>query len=910
MPAERTPREDRSLLSRMLFWLTWLGMRQSHYVFVGAAALAVVAIVFAALSLNFRTSRLDLLNPNSEYNTRWLKYLNEFGDQDDVVVVVETNDSARSVAIVEELGQRLANDEDHFRSVMFKRDLSELRSKALHFAKPHELQRVSGFAKWASRAFGDSGVGVEAILATPPPTGRIEPNSGGEHPLAIIAENLHYALQGKEQVRPFLPIDADAERVSKEFEPSYFLAEEGRLAFLLLHIHSNGDSFTGGAEPIDALRNHMAEVQKKHPGSAIGATGMPVLENDEMRSSQNDMLRASVLSLAGVAILFVAGFGGVRRPTMAIIALLIAIAWSLGYITLAVGHLNILSVSFGVILIGLGIDFGIHYIARYQQLRQEGAGVSRSVLKTASSVGPGIVTGAVTTALAFLTAGLTDFPGIAELGVISGGGIILCLIAAIVVLPALIRRFDRGEGNEEPIATLPIGKVCGWLIAFPQPTLAVGLVATLLLAIGIVHLKVDNNLLNLQATGLQSVELERRILSKSSRSVWFALSVADSPEELHRKKQAFEKLSTVERTEEIGTLAVGISPHRSRQLEALRFQMLALAASLKPQSTTSAANISQKFTFAAERFPAQDKTKLALQRISHELTAAAPEVAARAIARVQRNMTAEMKIRFQELAAMADPEPPTLANFPQNMRDRFVGKTGKHLLRVYGRGEIWEMEKLKDFVQQVESVDPLVTGHPVQTYYSTAQMQDSYLHAALYSLLAVAVVLMIDFGSLRHTMLALTPMGLGFLQMLGIMGFFGIPLNPANMLVLPLILGIGIDDGVHVIHDYRRQKKKYRLGNATATAVVITSLTTMVGFGMMIFASHQGLRSLGQVLTIGVFCCLTTSVFILPAMLKWRRNLSLAEEPEPTAADSPTPENDARRLPKRIVIRSGKNSAA
>ena len=150
-----------------------------------------------------------------------------------------------------------------------------------------------------------------------------------------------------------------------------------------------------------------------------------------------------------------------------------------------------------------------------------------------------------------------------------------------------------------------------------------------------------------------------------------------------------------------------------------------------------------------------------------------------------------------------------------------------------------------------------------------AQMQISYVHAAIYCLLAVAIVLMLDFRNIRLTLLAMLPMGLGAVQLFGLLGLLNIPLNAANMIVLPLILGIGIDDGVHVVHDFRRQTGRYTLSRSTATAILITSATTMVGFGMMMFANHQGLRSLGQILTIGVFCCLGTSIVILPALLAW-----------------------------------------
>lgn len=233
----------------------------------------------------------------------------------------------------------------------------------------------------------------------------------------------------------------------------------------------------------------------------------------------------------------------------------------------------------------------------------------------------------------------------------------------------------------------------------------------------------------------------------------------------------------------------------------------------------------------------------------------------------QQTSCHELLGRLQSLSKISNPAPPQLADMPSGLRTRFVGKNGRHLLKVYARSDIWDMDELEEFVTDLESVDPNVTGHPVQTFYASRQMQQSYIHAAIYSLLLVAIVLVLDFRDIRMSLLALMPMGLGVLQLFGVLGLLDIPLNPANMIVLPLILGIGIDDGVHVVHDFRRQAGKYRLSRSTATAVLITSATTMIGFGTMMFAKHQGLRSLGQVLTIGVFCCLGTSIIILPALL-------------------------------------------
>ncbi len=170
-----------------------------------------------------------------------------------------------------------------------------------------------------------------------------------------------------------------------------------------------------------------------------------------MRSSQTSMFWASLVSMIGVGLLFVAGFGGVRHALLANLILLVGMAWAFGYVTLAVGHLNILSVTFTATMIGIGIDFGVYYVARYLQLRGEKLDCEASLLETARGAGPAITTGALTTAVAFFAAGFTSFTGVAELGIIAGGGLLLCAISELVLLPACIYLMDRsGWGTRMP----------------------------------------------------------------------------------------------------------------------------------------------------------------------------------------------------------------------------------------------------------------------------------------------------------------------------------------------------------------------------------------------------------------------------------------------------------------------------
>jgi hypothetical protein len=222
----------------------------------------------------------------------------------------------------------------------------------------------------------------------------------------------------------------------------------------------------------------------------------------------------------------------------------------------------------------------------------------------------------------------------------------------------------------------------------------------------------------------------------------------------------------------------------------------------------------------------------------------------------------------------------TVADLPVDLAERFVSPGGKWLLQVYAGRNVWEFEPLQHFVSEVRRIDPRATGRPLLAYEASLQMKRSYEEAALYALAAIILVLALDFRRLDDTILALLPVGVGMLLMFGVLGLCGINLNPANMIVLPLIIGIGIDNGVHVLHDFRAQRGEYWLSASTAGAIVLTSLTTMIGFGSLMISDHRGIRSLGIVLTIGVACCLATSFILLPAVLSW---ISRLAKPDPAS---------------------------
>jgi len=877
------PQLQRSYIGCLLHTITLGSIRRPIVVLSVAGALAVLAVVLTILQLGFHTSRLDLLNPNCGYNKLWLDYIREFGAADDVLVVVEGDSQDEVIPALDEISATLVRDSRHFRSVLHQVDLSRIRSKGLHYLDPEQLEAIEQFVAetkpivsggWTQLSVGNMATTMNRRLAMasrdPSGASRDHVEAEVEHWVLSLQQALspepRYLAPWPQVVVPAFPDDL-ADR-------QHFLMADGLMGVVLLQLAETSEDgeFARGSETIDALRRHVSAVASRHPETRIGLTGLPVMENDEMRSSQAAMIEASLLSLFGVACLFVAGFGGVRHPLLTVAVLLLAMAWSFGYITIAVGHLNILSVSFTVVLIGLGIDFGVHYVARYLQHRESLTPCDDALLQTAVGVGPGILTGAATTAIAFFTAGFTEFTGIAELGAVAGGGILLCCAGTLIVLPSLIHLADRQRDQEPVPGPLDIHVWFTPMLRRPAWAFCVSVGLTTFVALGMSRLWYDHNLLNLQPEGLDSVRLEHRLIEESDQSVWFALSLARSAEELLARKAQFESLDSVDRVDEIASLL----PNQEHVKQPIIARIQSLLGGL-PHRTPA---IPIERPEALDPILAQLESDLArsprgrqiagrLHSIRTALQQTSAQECYRRLSEYQRHAAEDLLNGMRSLSEVSNPEPPDYSDLPESLVNRFLGPNGRHLMKVYSRGSIWDMDAMERFVHDVRSVDPKATGNPLQTYEASRQMKRSYEQAALYALAAIFALIYLDFRSLRHTLLAMLPVGLGMLLMFGLLGWLGEPLNPANMIVLPLILGIGVDDGVHIVHDYLRRKGPYRMSASTASAILITSLTTMVGFGSLMIASHRGLQSLGRVLTIGVTCCLFSSFVMLPAALVW-----------------------------------------
>ncbi len=917
---ERTPNEttkESSLLAQPLIALVRLCVRNPIRVLVLSMALAAFSVYLSVEHLGFKMSRLDLINPNSSFNRLWLEYIEEFGESDEVILVVEGKGNVEVIPVLDELAKKVAAHPTLFQGVLHGVDLSRIRCKGLHYVPAKELAVIDQFA-------------AESVQIT----------AGNWNQLGVgtMLDGLAYRLQNvrdpESMIRTLHELDQFSLSLSKAYAPSpsygspwpqiqmqgiaqmpdvvaacsqnntsYFLfpTKNGVIGFVLLKLAKiDKTAFAQGNEAIAKLRALVFETKEKNPDTNIGLTGMPIIENDEMQLSNDAMNKATILALFGVGVVFIAGFGSLRHPMLAMFVLLIAFAWTMGYITLAVGHLNILSISFGAMLIGLGTDFSVHYVARYLEIRKTVRSSEEALVQAAGDVGPGIMTGALTTSIAFYMAAFAEFTGIAELGIISGGGIIFCVLGTFVLLPALIQLFDAHRPSQVLPQPIDIRKPLFPTVRYPATTFVITTAGILFLFVGIPKLWYDHNLLNLQPEGVESVELERKLLDmevdKGGKNVWYALSIADTREELLARKKEFAEKYPELTVEEIVSWFPGPDKEKipiieslAKRLEGLPERPPEIGVSEPDRVGTAIQRLQEMFfdPMSPVRIMGQQLAGQPLPPSVGNLSEQLQDIPRR-LGEVRENLrrmsrseylprttqyqsavAGDLLTRLRTLKSMAVVEPPTLHDLPDSLVERFVGKGGKHLMRIYSTANIWDMAEMEKYVSAVRSIDPKATGSPLQTYEASLQMLRGFKTAGLYAFFAVVAFLFVDFRNLKDVILSLLPMLAGLGAMFGILGWLDIPLNPANMIVLPLILGIGIDDGVHIIHEYRKQKGRFQLGPSTPTSILITTLTTIIGFGSMMIASHRGLQSLGRVLVIGVSACMFTSLVMLPAALTW-----------------------------------------
>ena len=816
------------------------------------AVLAIFAVLlvasgwYAAARLEYRTQRNDLLSANKDCQKRWQKYLDAFGDDDDVVVAVRGPDAASMTRAADAAAAKLASRPDLFDRVFHRVDLRGLRSRALLHLGETELAALDRQLDDMAPLLGElAPVAWHALTLD-----RLLDEAAARPNDAALRARLTAVLRG--EPHPWsLGRTRDAGAEAKLNAPQYFFTPDGQLALVLARPVKEASSFTAAKQATDAARAMLAELRAEFPRLDFGLTGIPVLETDEMAASDDDSQRASWLALVGVAALYFAVYRGFRYPLLTVGTLVVGTVLALGWATLTVGHLNILSATFAVMIIGLG-DYGVLWVARYDEERRHlaHAGALRA---TATHAGPAILIAAITTALAFFATMFADFQAVAELGWIAGSGVFLCAVACLTLLPALMSLARREVAPPDVLPFAPRAFLPA-LARRPRGVLLASLAVMLAAGAAASQVKYDPNLLHMQARGLESVAWEEELLRHSAGATWDALSLTADREAALAAKARFEALPGVGRVVEAASLLPGDQERKLPVLASIHGKLAKLPATFAPGRSQS--------------LPAK-LDRLRASATDANLQAAIDAFRAAPDADIDRKLAASLHEELAQLRSLSEPRPLTVADLPPEFRERYIGAHGEFLVRAYAAGNLWEYDELAAFTAAAATADPQATGKAFRTLEGLDQMKRGFGRAALLALGVIVGVLWLDLRRMRSLLLGLLPLACGVVLTLGVMAACGVPLNPANLIALPLIVGVGVDNGVHVLHDHAEGRRgRYELGAATGRGIFVAALTTVLGFGTLILARHRGMASLGLTLTLGVAACMIAALVVLPALLR------------------------------------------
>src|SRR5262245_31600192 len=863
--------------------------------------LAALGITYTLSALTFKTSGRDVLPQDASYVKGYIAIARDFGELEDIVVVVEAGSLEGAKAFAAKLVQELRASPVKFHRIAYRIDPKQFEGRQLLYLPTAELREIrdkifdhqefmESFAEDPSLARLVEGVDTQmatAFVANLFDLGLDDGKPPGDTRfLGVLLDQISTRLDRPAPYRsPWATLFSFGGDTA---DAGYFFSDDKSLLFILVE-SPKGDkgSFVGDQQAIDAVRGAMARLRESYPMVQAGVTGMPALSNDEMSAAFHDSQIATALAFGLTLLVMTLAFRRLWKPILMLGVLAVSLGWSLGIVTLVVGHLTIFSVMFISIVIGIGIDYGIYFLFRYEEEIFLGRNLREALERTAARAGPGMAIGALTAGGTFFVLLLTDFRGIQELGFIAGTSILLSWLSMMTLLPAVLvlvdrHHADRPHGQKPPAHQLERihVPVLDRLTNYPVAVLTIAAVGTALSIWVLPSVGFDYNLLNLQAKGTESVVWERRVLSNTGRSGPSALVTASTLEELRRKQTAIEALPSVAEVDSV----LRLIPDDQEEKIAIVKSFEPLVAPVRigrsnrvdlDRLRAALAKIKRRFdvmaTEAGDKLPAdiaarREKTGAVLRK----LASADRETAEPALNYLQSQLYRDFVSKFYSLQHNLRPRPVSIKDVPEDLRRKFVGASGTFLLEIQPKVDIWEREGARQFVTELRSVDPAVTGSPVITYEATRLMERGYLQGTAYAFVLVAGLTFLMIRRLREAALALLPLLLVLVWTIGLMHLFGLKFTLANVWGLPLIIGASAEFGLNIGLRYMEGRRHGGplVARSTVMAVALNGITIMVGFGSLMVAAHRGIFGLGLLLTIGSLCGLVASLIVVPVILR------------------------------------------
>lgn len=849
-------------MSRLLESLAIVGLRHPKRLLgLAALTLAICGIIGAGTPVD--TSRNTMVSADNPHQAKQMRYFERFGIPQTLIFLVEGADAQSRRAAIDELRLAAAAVPQVEGRVLARVD-AETTAELTLLHRP-ELgatfrQLDGGLVAALDRARGGLAVGTAG--APPPDPSRLQE---GLRDLERLLRLVRTEATGGDGLAALVP-SGEAEGVD---DAGYLVTADGARHLVVLFPELPSDQARDVRPVVEALRAARDDVLSRHPGVTASLSGPPALAVDEEKQIQRGVATTSGVTGLGIVLLLLIAFRSLRYALLTLAPVAVGVSITMAVARGIYGELNMVTSSASSVLLALGIDFGVYLLTRYGEAVRKGAGAEEAVRGSVRRAGVGLFIGAITTALAFLTTTVTEFTAYARLGVVVTVGLVLTMLATLLWMPALLWVAGRGKALKAPelpgIARLP------GLLRRGKGVVLAG--AAVLFVVGLV-----------QARGLHFNTRFYDFLPDEGESAAALLAIERDPvasplvanvgvDDVAAARALASQLRDLDEVRSVRTPSDLVPPMDPDRLAAL--QHLGEAPDLSspvdgPRLTAALRGLKQ----ALVQLPG-DGTATTVGHLDAIDEALRDGDALARVDALQRRLHRIVDRAWRTARAVGDRGRVIAADLPAPFRARYGALDGTGVsLAVVPAGDIWSPPVAARFAEAVGGVAPEATGLAMHVDAHLRMIRDGFTKAAVAAAVIVFLVLLAAFRRLGDALLAMVPPTVGFSWMLGTMASTGFDLDAANIIILPLIMGIGVDAGVHLVHRMRQSADEHdgvaaldEVVRGTGSAVLLASCTTAIGFASLTLAEYGAMTSLGGAMTLGVLTSLAASLLVLPSLM-------------------------------------------
>ncbi len=875
----------RHIFSRAL--LIWIHLVQQHKLLTIVLCLAtvIVAVEYTRTHLGMNTDTEDMLSPDLDWRKLDKELSAEFPQfSSNVLVVIEAPTPDQAMDAADKLYNKLEQETTLFKSVFSFRSLPFFKQSSLLFLDINELHDVS-----------------DRLAEIQPFLSRLTEDPTIRGLFGMLEDALQARLDGESiELTPLINqinLSLDAVLANQPYQLSWHSLMAGEALdkniyreFIVLQPELDYSSLFPAENALDTIRTIGNELGISPDNNLrLRLSGSAALSHEELQSVMTGTEISVALALCMVTVILIVGLGSLWMVLATVITLISGLLITAAWATLTVGELNLISVAFAVLYIGLGVDFAIHFCLRFREHSLNNNDRTEALYETSTSCGNSLFLCAVTTAIGFYAFMPTDYDGIAELGWISGSGMFISFIVTMTLLPALLGvlpiKFNQTikTPDSAPKQNKTSHRMFNKLLEFPVTHAGAIKLTVILLLIPLLwalpKIKFDHNTLNLQNPENESVKTYRDLLADSESSPWTSEILVDNTAEAQSTAARLIDLPLVDSVTWLNSF---IPEDQDEKLFIIE-DMDLLLSGINLNATLPEPNLDERLTAVKKLIQLISSEPEIIKQIP--LSADLLERLERFVAsysqlsdsqqKEKRMITLEHSLLDSLPGRLASLEASLTASYvddnslPAALTSRWIGKNGRYLLEIAPVEDLSNNAALERFVQQLQTNFPNVIGSPVVSIEAGNAVIAAFKQAFISAFIVISLLLLILMDKRRDALLIMIPLLIAAMLTAALSLVFSIPLNFANIIALPLLLGIGVDSGIHILHRYRTAPPEdgIILATSSARAVLVSALTTIVSIGNLAFSSHLGTASMGKLLTVGISMTLLCTLIILPSLL-------------------------------------------